>query len=194
MYRDIWTWDKCKDKIISLKGRLGFPASSHLEFLRLRLSLETGKIHDEIGNKQVPEIEPEIYCILTGYANSQPTPETRKLISFSQLSGGESYNKAFIRRAVVPIEKTFGSTPEKLWNTAKTLGAERLTYGDCSVKVHALPLVPIIIILHAATSEFPSSANMLFDSSASSYLSTEQLAMLGQLTSTRLRQILEAIT
>jgi len=194
MYRDIWTWDKSRDKIIRLRGRLGFPYSPNLEFLKLKLSLETGKIYDEIGDKPLPEIEPEVYCILTGYANSQPTPENHKLLSFAQLPGGQNYNTAFIRRAVAPIEKAFGSISEKLWDAAKALGAERQTYGDCSVKIHALPLVPIVIILHAATSEFSASASMLFDSSASNYLSTEQLAMLGQLTSSRLRQVHEAIT
>jgi len=194
MYRQIWTWDKCKSKITSLRGRLGFPDGSRLEFLKLNLSLETGKIHDQIKDKPLPEVEPEVYCILTGYANSQPIPETHTLVSFAQLPGGASYNNAFIRRAVMPIERAFGFDAEKLWDAAKTLGAERLAYEYCSVKVRALPLVPIIIILHAATSEFPASATMLFDSSASNYLSTEQLAMLGQLTSTRLRQVLEAIT
>jgi hypothetical protein len=62
------------------------------------------------------------------------------------------------------------------------------------VKIQALPLIPIVIILHSSTSEFPASANMLFDSSASNYLSTEQLAMLGELTSARLRHAHEAIT
>lgn len=194
MYRDIWTWDKNRDKIIRLRGKLGFPDSPHLEFLKFTLSLETGKIYDQIENKPLPEIEPEVYCILTGYANSQPTPKTHKLVSFAQLPGGQNYNAAFIRRAVAPIEKTFGSISEKLWEVAKTLDAERLTYGDCSVKIHALPLVPLVIILHAATSEFSASASMLFDSSASNYLSTEQLAMLGELTSWRFRQVFKAIT
>jgi len=120
--------------------------------------------------------------------------ETGKMISYSQLPGGMGYNSAFIRRAVQPIERTFGSDAQKLWEAAKLLEAEKLGHGDWSVKIRALPLVPIVIILHGATSEFPASASMLFDASASSYLSTEQLAMLGELTSARLRHALEAIT
>jgi len=194
MYRDIWTWEKCRHKINTLRGRLGFADSSSLRFLKLTLSLETGRIQDEIRNKPFPEIEPSVYCILSGYAESQPTVETHKLISYSQLPGGQGYHNAFIRRAVKPIEKTFGSDAQRLWETAKLLDSERLSYGDCSVKIHALPLVPITIILHGATSEFSASANMLFDSSASNYLSTEQLAMLGELTTARLRHAHDAIT
>lgn len=193
MYRKIWAWDKCRHKIQTLKGRLGFSNSSSLKFLKLTLSLDTGHIHDEIRNKTFPEIGPSVYCILSGYAESKPVSETHKLISFSQLPGGQAYKNAFIRRAVQPIEKTFGSNAQELYEAAKLLNAEKASHGDCSIKIYALPLVPIIIILYGATSEFSASANMLFDSSASNYLSSEQLAMLGQLTSTRLRHAHEAI-
>lgn len=193
MYKDIWTWSKCKDRITSLKARLGFADSPSLEFLKFTLSLETGQIYDEIRNKPLLEIQPSIYCILSGYSESRSIPETHNLISYSQLPGGVGYNNAFIRRAVQPIERTFGSNAESLWHAAKLLNAEKLSHGDCSVKIQALPLVPIVIVLHSATSEFPASANMLFDSSAGNYLSTEQLAMLGELTSARLRHAHEAI-
>jgi hypothetical protein len=163
-----------------------------VKFLKLTLSLENGQIHDELSNKPFPEIKPNVYCILFGYAESQPVVETKELISFSHLPGGQNYNNAFVRRAIQPIEKTFGSSVEKLWEAAKLLDSEKLSHADCSVKVYALPLVPIVVLLYGASSEFSASANMLFDSSASNYLSTEQLAMLGELTSTRLKQAYEA--
>ncbi len=194
MYRDIWTWEKCKHKINSLRGRLGFAESSSLKFLQLVLSLKTGQLFDEIRNITFPEIEPNVYCILSGYAESQSVLVTNKLISFSNLPGGQSYYNAFIRRAVQPIEKTFRSDVHKLWEAAKLFDAEKLNHADCSVKICALPLVPIALLLYGATSEFSASANMLFDASAGNYLSTEQLAMLGELTSTRLRHAYEVIT
>jgi len=193
MYRDIWTWEKCRAKINTLRGRLGFADAPNLSFLRLTLSLETGRIHDELRDKSFPEIEPSVYCVLSGYADSQQVPETGKLISYSHLPGGEGYNNAFTRRAVKPIEKTFGSDAQRLLEAAKLLDGQRLSYGDYSVKIRALPLVPIVVILYSASPEFSASASMLFDSSASNYLSTEQLAMLGELTSARLGHALEAI-
>jgi len=170
------------------------PTHGQSTFLKLALSLETGKIFDEIRNKPYPEAEPTIYCILYGYAEAKQTTETHRLISFSQVPGGIGYNAAFIRRAVQPIERTFGNTAEHLWTAVKTLDTQKLSYDNCSVKVRALPLVPIIIILHEATSEFAASASMLFDSTISNYLTTEQIAMLGQLTSLRLIHANEAIT
>jgi hypothetical protein len=193
MYKDIWAWERCRSKLVSLRGRLGFPDTPSLTFLKLTLSLENGQLQDEIRGKPFPEIIPSVYCILSGYADSRPTPETNKLVSYSQVPGGHGYYSTFVRRAVRPIEKTFGSNPERLWEAAKTLNGERLGFSDCSVKIRALPLVPVVVILQGATSEFSASANMLFDLSVSSYLSTEQLAMLGELTSARLRTASEAI-
>lgn len=192
MYREIWNWEKCKDKIRMLRGRLGFPDSAVLRFLKLTLSLESGQMHDELKDTTYINTAP-VYCILSTYADARSAPETRQLISFRQLSGGQAYCNAFLRRAVLPLEKTFGSDPQTLYEAARLLDAEKLDYGDCSVKVRSLPLVPIIIILRGATSEFSASANILFDSSASNYLFTEQLAMLSELTSARLKQAYEIV-
>jgi len=194
MYRTIWNWERSREKILTLRGRLGFPDSSVLKFLRLSLSLEDGHIYDELRDKTVPEIEASVYCILSGYADSNAVPETRQLISFAQLPAGRAYYNAFKRRAVQQIERVFGSNPKTLYNAAELLDAARLDYGDYSVKIYALPLVPVYVVLWATSSEFPSSANTLFDSSVSNYLSTEMTAMLGELTSTRLRHAYEAIT
>jgi len=194
MYRTIWNWERSREKILTLRGRLGFPDSSVLKFLRLSLSLEDGHIYDELRDKTVPEIEASVYCILSGYADSNPAPETHQLISFAQLPAGRAYYNAFKRRAVQQIERVFGSNPKTFYNAAELLDALKLDYGDYSVKIYALPLVPVYVVLWGTSSEFPSSANTLFDSSVSNYLSTEMTAMLGELTSTRLRHAYEAIT
>ncbi len=194
MYANIWTWEKCRNKLKPLQGKLGFPNTPTLTFLQLSLSLKTGEILDTIKHKPYPETKPIVFCILSGYAEAKPTTETQKLISFSQLPGGAAYNTAFIRRAIQPIERTFGDHSQRLWTAAKTFNAEKLSHSDYSVKIRALPLIPITIILHESTPEFAASANMLFDSTIDNYLTTEQIAMLSQLTSLRLAHANEAIT
>ena len=193
MYSEIWNWEKCKGKIRRLRGRLGFPDASVLKFLGLSLSLEDGRIHDDLRKTFYSNIEPSVYCILSGYADAQPMPETRRLVSFTQLWGGRSYQSAFAQRVAKPIERVFGSKVSMLHQAAKPLGGEKLSYGDCSVKIYSLPRVPITIVLWTKTSEFPASANILFDSSANNYLSTEQLVMLSELTSARLRHAYEVL-
>ncbi len=190
----VWKWEECKDKIKTLRGRLRFPDAPALEFLALSLSLEDGHIYDNLGQTFYSGIEPSVYCILSGYADARPTPETRQLVSFAQLWGGRLYQNVFAQRAAKPIERTFGSKAPMLYQSAKLLGGEKSSHGDCSVKIYSLPLVPITIVLWTETSEFPASANILFDSSAAEYLSTEQLVMLSQLTSARLKHAYDMVT
>jgi hypothetical protein len=193
MNSEIWNWNQCKSKIRTLRGRLGFPDSPALKLLKLTLSLKDGRIYDDLRKRYVPHLQPRIYCILSGYAKAKRTPESLRLVSFSQLPGGRPYREVFAQRASKPLEKAFGSDISMFYKAASLLGGKKLNYGDCSVKIYSLPLVPIIIIMWSQTSEFPASANILFDSTASSFLSTEELVMLSELTSARLRHALEVV-
>ena len=190
---EFWNWERCKTKIRSLKGRLGFKESSTLRFLGLSISLEDGRVHDDLRNRPFPEVAPSIYCILSGYAETEPVQEALKLVSFRQLPGGQAYHKAFLGRAVLSIQRVFGPKPRMLVEAAKLLGGSEVDYRECSVRVNSLPLVPITVVLWAESQEFPASANMLFDASISHYLTTEQVAMLSQLTSARLRHAHEGL-
>jgi hypothetical protein len=65
------------------------------------------------------------------------------------------------------------------------LGGTPLNYGDCSIQIPALEGIPIVYILWAET-EFPASVTVLFDQLANNFLPTEDLAVLAELTSSRL--------
>jgi hypothetical protein len=100
-----------REKILTLRGWLGFPDSSVLKFLRFSLSLEDGSIYDELTDKTAQEVEASVYCILTGYAEAEPTPETHKLVPFEHLPGGRAYYNTFRKRATQKIERVFNSKP-----------------------------------------------------------------------------------
>ena len=70
---------------------------------------------------------------------------------------------------------------------AKLLGGVERSFGDASFEVEALKGIPLTYILWGAE-EFPAVANILYDESASNYLPTEDLAVLGELTTSRLIQ------
>jgi len=82
------------------------------------------------------------------------------------------------------IQKTFGTKPEKLCEAAKLLGGYKIRfhYGDCSIKVYPLPLIPIIIILTGEDQEFSASVELFFDESINNYLDLEQAGVLAEIT------------
>jgi hypothetical protein len=184
----LWTWNHCGEKISTLKGRLGFKDSDVLSFLKFRLSLEDGEIFDELKRRKVSEhTKKAIYCILYGYAGAKHVPETSTLTSFRNLSGGRIYFTVYNQRVINPLVRVFGENPQRLVEAAEILGGKRLKLADYSVKVKALPLVPLTFLLRQATDEFSASANVLYDSSVVHYLSTEQTVMLAELTVKRLK-------
>ena len=123
--------------------------------------------------------------MLAHYVSGKPSPTTSILIKFDKLQGGYAYERAFNLRATQPVAKAFGKEPSDLAQAAKKLGGLPLDYGDCSIQIIALEGIPIVYILWAE-SEFPASTTVLFDQSANSYLPTEDLAVLTELTSSRL--------
>ena len=185
---DFWSWNRCGGKISRLRGRLGFEDSNTLRFLKFQLSLEDGEIFDELKGRKVSEhAKKAIYCILYGYAGARQVPETSVLTSFRYLAGGRMYFSVYSQRVLKPITKAFGEQPRRLLEAAKVFGGTELKLGDCSVRIKALPLVPITILLRAATEEFPAFTSVFYDSSVANYLSTEQIVMLSELTVKRLR-------
>jgi len=116
-----------------------------------------------------------------------------KLVKFKDLPGGYAYEGAFIKRAIQPVEYVFGESIESLVKAAELLGGFKLEFGDTSVQITTLKNIPLTYILYG-TGEFPASSNILYDESASYYLPTEDLAVLGEITTMRLIEAKEMIS
>jgi hypothetical protein len=161
--------------------------SDECSFLGYALNLKTGKINDLLntdafcaeGDIQV------LTVLLSHFVLANPAPKKARLVKFKDLPGGYAYERAFLQRAVQPIAKAFGDAPAELVKAAALFNGKSLSYGDCSVEVPALEGVSIAYVLWAK-GEFPASATVLFDESAGSYLPTEDLAVLGELATSRL--------
>jgi hypothetical protein len=162
---------------------------SSYDFLGFTLNLETGTISDKLNsnsNQDASERHIQIFAALLGhYALANPTPLTGKLVKFKDLPGGYAYEGAFVQRAIQPVAEVFGEKPEELPKAARMLGGLRLNLGDSSVEINALKDIPLTYILWKKD-EFPASATILYDESACNYLPTEDLAVLGELTTARL--------
>jgi hypothetical protein len=116
--------------------------------------------------------------ILHYFAGAKGTPATGKLIAYKQLPGGVSYFPAFSRRAIAPLVKHFGKSPELLIKAAANLGGREADYGDVSVAINAFAHVPITLVIWRGDEELAPNGNILFDANISDYLSTEDATVL----------------
>ena len=62
---------------------------------------------------------------------------------------------------------------------AKNLGGLKLDLGDASFAFDALPRVRVAAVYFTGDEDFPASANVLFDASASHYLPTDAIGGVG---------------
>ena len=175
------------DELAKLKELTHSSKNRKYLFLGFSLDLKTAYVSDLLSSSDdVSKAGAEVLTILLShYSQAKRAPTTGKLTKFKDLPGGHAYEGAFIQRAIEPIGEAFGENPAGLIEAAKVLGGKSLNLGDASVEVPALEGVPITYILWAS-GEFEASATVLFDQSASSFLPTEDLAVLGELTTYRL--------
>lgn len=119
--------------------------------------------------------------ILHYLSRSESVPLSGRLINFRQIPGGNSYYPVFRERTLVPLAQNFGSNPELLIDVARPLGGQKLVQGDAGVIIYAFPKVPLIFIVWKGDRELSSTANILFDSTITHHLSTEDVVILCQM-------------
>jgi hypothetical protein len=116
--------------------------------------------------------------ILHYFTGAKGAAAIGKLIAYKQLLGGVSYFPAFSQRAIAPLVKNFGKSPELLVKAAVKLGGHEADHGDISVTISAFPHVPITLVLWRGDEEVAPNGNILFDANISDYLSTEDVTVL----------------
>lgn len=102
-------------------------------------------------------------------------------IGFAQVPGAAFYSPAFMKRTNTPLAEAFGDDPQRLLIAGEGLGAEPYNLGDAGLILHVLPKVPIAVVVYGGDEEFPADAKVLYDTTISAYLNTEDIAVLGGL-------------
>ncbi|MFX1405097.1 MAG: DUF3786 domain-containing protein [Promethearchaeota archaeon] len=190
---NLWTWDKCKETLLTLPGRLGFPRADTLRFLDLEVDLKDGSITDlTLQQPFDPKIE-YIFFLLNQYAKAKETPLTNDYISYKSIPGGRVYNSVFEGRATKPIEKHLATVPTHFEAAAQRLNGTPASIGDVAYTIPALPRVPYTYALWQGDDEFPARVRVFLDGSAGDYLDAEAHAHLASLASYRLLAIVKTL-
>jgi len=140
-----------------------------------RVDHPSGKITAADGS---PASQYLAIIILHYLATADGTPLTGRWIAYRHLPGGDIYIDPFKKRAVNPFLKTFGDRPEQFQAAAAAIGGYEVSMSGISMVIPVLPRVPLCFVLWPGDEEIASSANILFDEAAPSYLPTEDYAHL----------------
>jgi len=143
----------------------------HISLPDIRIWLENSELEVPLKDR---------ILILHYFIGAKGTPATGQLITYRQLPGGVAYFSAFAQRAIKPFVSHFGKRPELLTETAAKLGGYEAHRGDASVTINGFKHVPITWVLWKGDEELAASGSVLFDSSISDYLSTEDVTVLSE--------------
>ncbi|RJP20826.1 MAG: DUF3786 domain-containing protein [Candidatus Abyssobacteria bacterium SURF_5] len=180
---------------IAADGLLEHDGASGLLYIpflsdRYAVDLSARKVMFENGLEVYPFLSVLLLHYLMG-VNERPL--AGEWITFRQFEGGDAYFGSFTDRTLVPLKNAFGQKPDLLEQAARPLGAERLDFGDVGLRVPVFPKLPLAVVLWTADSEFPPEVNVLFDKTANTILRTEDLAICGALTVSKLRKNAEKL-
>lgn len=116
--------------------------------------------------------------------------QTDNLVGYRETPSGEFYYGAFVKRAEAPLMSFFGRQVEKFVQAGQTMGAKLVDgLGDKALRIQALPRTPITLVVWEGDDEFEPTAKILFDSSISHYLDTEDVAVLSGMVVYRLMKL-----
>jgi hypothetical protein len=124
--------------------------------------------------------------ILHYFTRAKGTPLTGKMITYKELQEGINYYPTFFKRSIDPIINRYNDEPLKLLDAAKRLGGHKAEYGDAAVTIPAFPGVPLTFVLWRGDKEFAPDGNIMFDSTISDYLPTEDITILCEVIAWRL--------
>jgi hypothetical protein len=191
---ELWTWEKCSDKIRSLPSRNGYPVGDVLSILGFELNLNTGEIKDTLSGKP-PKLDPRtyrnaahtIFYLLSAYSEAQDIQPTGKHISSRQFRGTRFTDRSYSGETMSLI-RHFEKDPERLVGAARKLGGNEVNFptGDIAVELYALPRVPITVVMKLADEEFETEAWLYFDETLESFFDSEQTYFLSHLMVSRL--------
>jgi hypothetical protein len=129
--------------------------------------------------------------ILTYLATADGTTPSNRWIGFRELPDGMFYAQAFQGYSGGRLVRELDGGVAALRRAAESLGGEPLAAGDAGYAFAVLPRIHLALVYWGGDEEFPSQAQVLFEDSASHYLPTDGLAILG---SQLVGKVLKAVT
>jgi hypothetical protein len=190
-----WTWARCWEQILGYGEHLWVLGFEVRDDGRLLDPFHGVEVFDPARAGSATLIPsqysaiPEMYCLLSTYADASETPLTGQPLALTALDP--------VLRAELPAPDcaTLLGYAQQDWTALQAVAipffGRRLERGDLAFEVWSLPRLPITLTLWRGEEEMSDGGTLLFDSSAAHYL-PGLLAELAWLTVWRLRNILDS--
>lgn len=115
------------------------------------------------------------------FQTSDGTPLRGQWVSFADLPDGRMYNQAFQGYTGDELVRAFGFDVGAFKSACEKSRGVSKPVGDAAYIFYALPRFPMLVNYWCGDEDFPSSCKILFDSSASHYMPTDVIAILGSM-------------
>ena len=116
-----------------------------------------------------------VLSVLWYMTSAKNIPLSGRLVQPVNLKGGHIF---FRGTHVLPLDKLasrYGKDAAGFLKRGRDLGGKQLSYGDASVELCPFPRIPVALILWQEDEEFPSRADILFDSTCELHLALDIL-------------------
>jgi hypothetical protein len=188
--RDLAACKLAEEALIKIADRSGFKLVNgsclSMTFLGRTYEISTPDFEFKDTSDPANSIPLQEQVLILHYLlNCRPHLDDR-WIAYREIPGAGFYFGAFVKRAVDPLKKVFGTNAEALHKAAAALDGTPIETGSVGFSFTPLPYTPIQLILWEGDEEFPAEANILFDASVGTYLSPEDAAWLASLVVYRL--------
>ena len=133
----------------------------------------------DISTASGEPLSPRDRLIILHYLNTADgSPFTYRPNTFRELPEGTVYYPTYAKRTIKPLLDKFADRPESFIAATENLGGVKADTGDFSFLLKALPRVPLTVTLWLGDEELPPEGNIIFDSSITGYLPTEDITCL----------------
>ncbi|MBL7154074.1 MAG: DUF3786 domain-containing protein [Phycisphaerae bacterium] len=134
----------------------------------------------------------EQLCVLAYLLGAKDIPLAEKLVKAESLPGGQFFFRGLHSLPTEKLEKAFGDDPEGLIRASERFDAKQCEFGDASIRLLALPRIPLTLVIWRKDEEFDARASILFDQTAAAQLPLDALLATVNLTVKTLLQVGEA--
>ena len=110
------------------------------------------------------ELSFQFYLVLLTYLiRSQPIGLTGRMVTGSEIKGGDFFFRGPHVLFTRPLEKRFGQDGQTFQEIGRRLGGSETEFGDVSFRLWPLPKIPLGYILWVADEEFSARLVVTFD-------------------------------